>query len=170
MMTSDDSETLRARIRAATIDGELREQIDVAIDGVMSLNDPLRVQLWDLLRAISRRLQHSDALIDVLEERVRQDAQWGGSAHDDEHEPEDWLRFIHKQWLLASNEAAVVQARTTFNVYELLDRADARFIKIAALAFAGLDQNQRRRATVFAGKNDPAPLCRRCGGNPDGCC
>lgn len=38
-----------------------------------------------------------EALALVVEERLEQDQQWGGFGHDQEHDTEDWLRFIEKQ-------------------------------------------------------------------------
>jgi hypothetical protein len=31
---------------------------------------------------------------EIREEREAQDRKWGGPAHDDEHTPIDWIRFI----------------------------------------------------------------------------
>ena len=33
---------------------------------------------------------------EILEERDRQDQKWGGQAHDDKHDPCDWIAFIRR--------------------------------------------------------------------------
>ncbi len=39
----------------------------------------------------------SSVLIEVLNERRRQDDKWGGPKHDDHHVDKDWLGFISKR-------------------------------------------------------------------------
>lgn len=74
----------------------------------------------DSIRAIFKK---------VLEERARQDEEWGGPEHDDQHTPADWLDFIEKQ---------VSKARE-----QRFGSMRGRFIKIAALAVAALQSMNR---------------------------
>lgn len=82
-------------------------------------------------------------LIDV--ERDQQDRQWGDPTHDDEHDPSDWMEFIEKQSseLIADWE---LLANGDFPDEEDAAIADIsnRFLKIAALAVAGLESWQRK--------------------------
>ena len=66
-------------------------------------------------------------------ERVRQDRKWGGPEHDDEHSPEDWVRYIadHNQRALAAERDGDSDGYR----YQLL--------RIAALAVAALESNDR---------------------------
>lgn len=70
----------------------------------------------------------------ISRERVRQDEEWGGAEHDDEHEPLDWVRFIRKQCGIIANppETGIVGG------YE------SRMVKIAALAIAAIESYRRR--------------------------
>ena len=67
---------------------------------------------------------------DVMAERNRQDAQWGGPEHDDCHSPGEWLQYIDHQKSLALKK----------------DDAEyrSRMVKIAALALAAIDSNDRK--------------------------
>lgn len=65
---------------------------------------------------------------DVKAERARQDAQWGGPAHDDEHELADWLSYIEQQAGAAYRN----------------DAPRERLVKIAALAVAAIESLDRR--------------------------
>ncbi|HUY77057.1 MAG TPA: hypothetical protein VMV29_09825 [Ktedonobacterales bacterium] len=81
----------------------------------------------------------------IDDERTHQDAQWGGPAHDDEHDPTDWLDYIEHQgefladsWeLLGNGDFPDEEPQAETNI-------TARFIKIAALAVAGLESWQRK--------------------------
>lgn len=72
---------------------------------------------------------------DVLIERGRQDAQWGGPAHDDTHSVDDWCSHIDHQ--------------LSFIHYPLKDATPEeereRFIKIAALAVAAVESLDRKK-------------------------
>lgn len=77
-------------------------------------------------------MQHSNtisrALSDVLKERHRQDAKWGGPEHDDEHTPDEWERFIMKRIPLESaNDPTFRQ----------------RMVEVAALAVAAIESHDR---------------------------
>lgn len=73
----------------------------------------------------------AEVLAEVVAERGRQNKQWGGAEHDDEHGPDEFLGFIRRQ---VSKDGDVRE----------------RLIKIAALAVAAiesLDRNTRDYGT-----------------------
>ncbi len=71
---------------------------------------------------------------DIENERERQDAQWGGEAHDDDHSQLEWLGFLTKQVMQAEQE------RTSVVSYR------ERLVKIAALAVAAIESHDRKTA------------------------
>lgn len=74
---------------------------------------------------------------DVLEERSRQDAQWGGAEHDDEHSVFEWYGFIeHQMELLAVEQQG--------HDVDDIPAARTRLVKIAALAAAAIESLDRR--------------------------
>lgn len=75
------------------------------------------------------------ALTAVSEERKRQDAQWGGSDHDDEHERVDWLRFVDEH---------VRRARRAVNHTGDLDEYRQQMVEIAALCVAAIESHDRK--------------------------
>jgi hypothetical protein len=83
-------------------------------------------------RRIAADAPRSTVLADVCAERDAQDAKWGGSDHDDEHMPGDWIRFIR----------------------EHTARADAtrgpafreQLVRVAALAVAAIESGDRLAA------------------------
>ena len=78
----------------------------------------------------------SEIYIDIALERNRQDAQWGGPSHDDSHSTRDWAGFVEKQ-------AREMWLKPTFS------EARERLVKIAALAVAGIESLDRRRAALL---------------------
>lgn len=69
-----------------------------------------------------------DIVDQIVEERWRQDGQWGGPAHDDEHDQVEWKRLIHRQ-LLHSEDF------------------EKMMVKVAALAIAAIQSNRRKHET-----------------------
>lgn len=69
----------------------------------------------------------------VIAERDRQDARWGGSAHDDTHSWDDWARFIDDRNVAAKRLGPLNPAF-----------ARERLIQIAALAVAEVEAIDRR--------------------------
>jgi len=69
------------------------------------------------------------SIADILAERKRQDAQWGGPAHDDSHNIWDWLHFIDLQ--VGKTREGPIDQR-------------ARLVKIAALALAAIESIDRK--------------------------
>jgi hypothetical protein len=70
-----------------------------------------------------------EAVADVLAERARQDAQWGGPAHDNEHTWGEWCQYIEHQVRKMAKETN--------------DSERPRFVKIAALAVAAIESIDR---------------------------
>jgi hypothetical protein len=83
------------------------------------------------------------ALADIRRERLRQDAQWGGEEHDDNHEYDAWVGFIDDQVAKARNDIETRSgAEGNVGEFEVRDR----LVKIAALAIAGINSIDRKVA------------------------
>lgn len=94
-----------------------------------------------------RPIQVGDTVFDeVRAERVRQDRQWGGAAHDDIHDRLEWCRYIDKQILFA--------IRHDSDPVEF----ENRMIKAAALAVAAIESSRRlsQLERVDPEKGEPA--------------
>lgn len=70
----------------------------------------------------------------IQDERGRQDAKWGGPTHDDRWTPLDWHEMIadynawaRRMWAMGS-----------------LDKAEQRFVQVAALAIAAIESIERQ--------------------------
>lgn len=72
---------------------------------------------------------------EVDAERDRQDTQWGGASHDDEHQGSDFVRFVREH---------TDRARHAVNT-GALDEFRAQLIEIAALAVAAVESLDRKR-------------------------
>lgn len=72
-----------------------------------------------------------NAIRQILEERRRQDQQWGGENHDDEHDACEWLAMIDEHRARARK---VVHDRDAYR---------ARLVVIAALALAAIESFDR---------------------------
>jgi len=96
--------------------------------GIISIYGAMDCEECDKLSAIE----------EVIKERCHQDEQWGGPEHDDQHNAEDWMRFIAE--LLPGS---VKHGETRYR---------RRLIEIAALAVAAIESNDRRCAP------DPDPM------------
>lgn len=83
------------------------------------------------------------AEIDVREERMNQDAQWGGPEHDDKNNTSEWMMFIRYQMTKAITEG---EMHVTIN--HNLPAVRARFVKIAALAQAAVESIDRNQAKI----------------------
>lgn len=68
------------------------------------------------------------AYMNIRAERERQDEQWGGPEHDDEHDPWDWARLIEHQ-----------------TAWDREQDPWCRFVKIAALAVAAIESIERKK-------------------------
>lgn len=94
-----------------------------------------------MLQAVRDTLSSKERVFfDIVAERIRQNEQWGGPGHDDEHAAADWLRFVVTQ---------AVKAREGCLDDNYLIAVDpegyrARLVKIAALAVAAIESHDRK--------------------------
>lgn len=79
-------------------------------------------------------MEYDNILLEVIQERERQDEQWGGPEHDDSHFIYEWLQFIDDQYEKGMHEWICGGGR---------NKIRARLVKIAALAFAGIESIDR---------------------------
>ena len=77
----------------------------------------------------------------VETERMFQDIQWGGASHDDTHNMDDWSEQIQRQLNFAINE------KLDYGKWR------SRLIKIAALAVAGCESQDRIRFAHNSSEN-----------------
>ncbi len=82
---------------------------------------------------------------EIKTERLRQDAEWGGSTHDDVHEPEKWCGFLRHQLRLADRAACSLATDEITGGEEqaLIDGYRERLIKVAAVAIAAIESLDR---------------------------
>jgi hypothetical protein len=74
-------------------------------------------------------LNQFKVLSEIHDERSRQDEKWGGSAHDDWHDKEDWIMFI-KHYLSGADLP--------------MNNFREEMVKIAALAVAAIESYDRK--------------------------
>lgn len=101
------------------------------------------------LTLIEDKARLSSPIIElILEERKRQDEEWGGPSHDDQHSALDWPGFIRKQLNRLFEE--YMNGDWTYKDY------DTRMAKIGALVVAGLESQYRiRRNTAIDAAKKP---------------
>ena len=111
-------------------------------EGPVGDDEPESVANWNARALTSEVSRLSTALAearpaisDVIAERARQDAQWGGPEHDDTHTPSDWRSYRNR----FEGRAAEAFGKR---------HADHRacLVKIAALAVAQIESFDRLRA------------------------
>lgn len=73
--------------------------------------------------------------LEITDERLRQDAKWGGAEHDDGHSLHDWLDQIEYQ-----------HEQAWYN-----EEPRTRLVKIAALAVAALESLDRKAEAAKVG-------------------
>lgn len=93
------------------------------------------LEAWNAHNTPSPGPSAEDVFGDVRAERAKQDAQWGGPAHDDQHSDWDWLRFIQRHARLA--------AATPLN-----EQARYQWVRVAALAVAAIESHDRKVAAL----------------------
>jgi len=74
-------------------------------------------------------------MLEIAQERVKQDQLWGGPIHDDKHNVYDWAEFILKQ---LKGLVMVEHGGLTSNFRE-------QMVKIAALAVAAIQWHDRHK-------------------------
>lgn len=100
----------------------------------------------DIIVDLKRRIEEMEESVppvytEVVNERRRQDEQWGGTEHDDTHEPADWRFFIHKQLnaMMQPLEGRMTSAITDPANYR------KRLINVAGLAIAAAESYDRKK-------------------------
>jgi hypothetical protein len=83
-------------------------------------------------------------LVDVAEERLRQDVKWANPANDDQWSALDWHEMIADYNALARRMAAMGS----------LDKARRRYVQVAALAVAAVEAIDRKMTAIDAAKED----------------
>ncbi len=73
----------------------------------------------------------NNTILQILDERLMQDTQWGGPEHDDQHTYFDWRTFIYKQLTNGSMTMNEAEQRRCL-------------IKVAALAVAAVESMDRK--------------------------
>jgi hypothetical protein len=81
----------------------------------------------------SKKMNKVEIFTKIEQEREKQDLQWGGALHDDEHSLEDWIDFIDAQ----INRAEECESTNLLCARE-------RLIKVAALAVAAIESLDRK--------------------------
>jgi hypothetical protein len=92
-------------------------------------------------------MTETKALAEVAAERTRQDAQWGGPAHDDRLSTDDFVRLItdYAGWArVKAREGSPVEARQ-------------RLVQVAALALAAVESLDRRAGPRAEAAPEPEP-------------
>lgn len=84
----------------------------------------------------------SAIFLEIIQERIRQDAKWGGPEHDDEHNAYDWREFITER---------VRKAKSYDESPEGIADFRRRLVETAALAVAAIQSLDRKEA-----RRDPA--------------
>ncbi len=85
---------------------------------------------------------------ELIEERKRQDVQWGGSTHDDEHEEHDWPDFIDKFTHRAKTAGWFINhdgGEVQFSGGEPRAVFETNMLKVAALAIAAIQSSRRKQ-------------------------
>ena len=101
------------------------------------------------LQAENERMREvQGVLLEVVDERIAQDRQWGGPDHDDEHDAFEWCSYIRKQLTYVNTEAKAQGGAITFR---------KRMLKVAALAIAGIQASDRRRALSQPASTEKKP-------------
>lgn len=75
---------------------------------------------------------------EVVLERRKQDAQWGGARHDDSHSMWDWLGLI-KTFIFKADKAY-----SRYDGVEASSQVRRRLIQVAALCVAAVEAIDRR--------------------------
>jgi hypothetical protein len=74
-------------------------------------------------------------LHEIFQERQRQDEQWGGPEHDDQHIDDDWIALLRRR---------IDRADVDLNVNGDHDSYRKRLIQVAALAVAATEAYDRQ--------------------------
>ena len=75
---------------------------------------------------------------EIKRERRRQDRQWGGPEHDDDHTSLDWVRFIAKQLNKIDDWSYVGDRSSYYGLFRSI------MVRVAALAVAAIEWADRQ--------------------------
>lgn len=131
----DTTDNPLAKIVDATIARAIVEWLNYTAAGtppapVLLLPDGLRWETVTLLDSVAR-------------ERLRQDAKWGGPAHDDEHIAIEWQQLIaHRNTRLMMSEGGRRPLAP--------EKCEQLFLEIAALALAAIESSKRLAVPAIA--------------------
>jgi hypothetical protein len=105
----------------------------------------------------------NDIYAEIKSERLREDEEWGGAAHDDMHEPEKWCGFLRHQVRLADRAACSLATDEITGEEEqaLIDAYRERLIKIAAVALAATESLDRIMVKRAGSSHKEAELAER---------
>jgi hypothetical protein len=105
----------------------------------------------------------NDIYEEIKSERVREDEEWGGAAHDDVHEPEKWCGFLRHQIRLADGAACSLATDEITGGEEqaLIDGYRERLIKIAAVAIAATESLDRIMGKRAGSSDKEAEFAKR---------
>ncbi len=92
-------------------------------------------------------IPRSRVIEEVIAERERQDAEWGGPEHDDEHVVHDWRKYRGKQ----ERKVTRLYEAIPFDASAFGRDGTAALVKIAALAIAQAESIHRALAPVPGG-------------------
>jgi hypothetical protein len=115
----------------------------------------------------NRKAEHMNAILEEIKaERRIEDKEWGGSDHDDTHEPEKWCGLLRHQIRLADRAACSLAADEITGGEErsLITGYRERLVKIAAVALAAaesLDRVMEKRGTSSDQEGDLAKRSQR---------
>lgn len=96
--------------------------------------DSLMTKTLSYISYLEKKISPEKAILDVTNERQRQDDKWGGPKHDDLHLITDFVQLI---------EDYAGWARTMANMNSY-DKARKRLIQVAALAVAAVESIDRK--------------------------
>src|ERR1051325_5960882 len=91
--------------------------------------------------ATRERAAQAMSIHQIVEERRRQDAQWGGPEHDDHHSRREWLGFIDEH-VTRARKALGRASRVNMSLRDA-DEYRKQLVEIAALAIAAVAAHDR---------------------------
>jgi hypothetical protein len=104
----------------------------------------------------------NDIYEEIKSERLREDEEWGGAAHDDIHEAEKWCSFLRHQVRLADRACSLATDEITGAEEQILINGyRERLIKIAAVALAATESLDRIMEKRAGSANKEAELTKR---------
>lgn len=105
--------------------------------GIDQVMKAIRAELDSAHALVAQRAGQRVVLEQVVEERRKQDRQWGGVNHDDEHERTEWISFLKDH---------LDRAKKAVHKSGDLDEYRQQLIEVAALAVAAAEAHDRRLA------------------------